>query len=196
MTHKSKSSASTRRDSTVMTIGHVRYNELNLPVIDVVHHEWWTGLPHMQQYTMALELMARWRIRSLVIDGTGLGAGLASLLRSALGDDRVISFVFSRSSKSHLAYQLLALLNSGRLKLYAPDGAPHYVFDECWQQLRTARYSLPAPNTLNFYVNPADGHDDFLSSLALLPEALHSITSPAASTVIRPAKLYAGEGYF
>ena len=196
MTQKSRSSASKRRDSTVMTIGHIYYNELNLPVIEVVHHEWWTGMPHLQQYAMTLELMERWRIRSLAIDATGLGAGLASLLLTALGSERVIPFIFSRSSKSHLAYQLLSLLNSGRLKLYAPDRAPQNVFDECWLQLRNARYSLPAPNILNFYVDPSDGHDDFLCSLALLPETLGAISIPAASTFVRPVKLYTGEGHF
>ena len=191
-----KGRTSHHRDSTVLTIGQVRYNELNLPVIEVVHHEWWTGLPHLQQYTMTLALMERWRVRSLVIDATGLGAGLASLLRSALGDERVVPFTFSRSSKSHLAYQMLSLLNSGRLKLYAPDRAPQGIFDECWQQLKNARYSLPAPDTLNFYVNPADGHDDFLCSLALLPEALTGVTAPAASTFVHPIRLYGGEGRF
>ncbi|MDQ2884648.1 MAG: hypothetical protein M3Y39_01020 [Chloroflexota bacterium] len=193
---KSKVPRSTRRDSTVLTIGQVRYNELNLPVIEVVHHEWWTGLPHQQQYAMTLALMERWRVRSLVIDATGLGAGLASLLRTALGDERVVPLTFTRSSKSHLAYQLLSLLNSGRLKLYAPARAPQGIFDECWLQLRNARYSLPAPDTLNFYVNAADGHDDFLCSLALLPEALSCVTNPAASTIVRPIRLYGGEGRF
>ncbi len=191
-----KGRTSHSRDSTVMTIGQVRYNELNLPVIEVVHHEWWTGLPHLQQYTMTLALMERWRVRSLVIDATGLGAGLASLLRTALGDERVVPFTFSRSSKSHLAYQMLSLLNSGRLKLYAPDRATQGVFEECWLQLKNARSSLPAPDTLNFYVNTADGHDDFLCSLALLPEALGGITAPAASILVRPIRLYSGEGRF
>ena len=180
----------------MLTIGRVYYNELALPVIEVVHHEWWTGLPYVQQYAMTRALMERWRVRSLVIDATGLGAGLVSLLLLALGNERVVPFTFSRPSKSRLAYQLHSLLNSNRLKLYAPEGAPRNVYDEFWQQMRNARYSLPAPDTLNFYVDPADGHDDFLCSLAMLPEALNSITSPAASTLLKPKRLYADEGKF
>ncbi len=188
--------SNSHRDSTVLTIGQVRYNEFHLPIIEVVHHEWWTGLTYMDQYAHTLALMDLWGIRALAIDATGLGAGLASLLLDRFGNERIIPFVFSRSSKSHLAYQLLSLLNSNRLKLYTSAGAPQKIYAECWQQLRTARYSLPGPDTLNFYVDASDGHDDFLCSLALLPEALHTLSAPAASTLIRPVRFYADEGYF
>ncbi|MBV9614783.1 MAG: hypothetical protein JO011_18365 [Ktedonobacteraceae bacterium] len=189
-------SSNSRRDSTVVTIAHVHYNEFHLPIIEVVHHEWWTGLTYMEQYARTLALIDLWSIRSLAIDATGLGAGLASLLLDRFGNERIIPFIFTRSSKSRLAYQLLALLNSNRLKLYASAGSPQEIYTECWRQLHCARYSLPGPDMLNFYVDPADGHDDFLCSLALLSEALHTLSAPAASTLIRPVRLYTDEGYF
>ena len=49
---------------------------------------------------------------------------------------------------------------------------------------------------MDFYVDPADGHDDFLISLALLTEGLHALTTPATSTLIRPARLYDAEGRY
>ncbi len=189
-------SAGSRRDSTVITIGHVYFNELNLPCIDVVHHQWWTGRPYLEQYAATLALVERWGIRVLVIDATGLGAGLASLLSNRLGQERIVPFTFTRPSKSRLAYALLSLLNSGRLKLYAHQGAPLGIVEEAWKQLRQARYRLPAPEVLDIYVDPADGHDDFLISLALLTEALQTLVSPAASTLIRPIQLYGEEGRF
>jgi hypothetical protein len=91
---------------------------------------------------------------------------------------------------------LLALLNSGRLKLYAAHQAPQAIYAECWQQLRQARSRSPAPDLLDMYVDPADGHDDFLISLALLAEGLKTLNAPAASALIRPRKLYGGEGRF
>ena len=194
MTQKHYSNS--HRDSTVLSIGHVRYNEFNLPIIEVVHQEWWTGMPYMQQYARTLALLDLWGIRSLAIDATGLGAGLASLLLDRFGAERIIPFVFSRTSKSHLTYQLLALLNNNRLKLYNREGAPCHISAECWQQLHTARYSLPGPDLLNFYVDPADGHDDFLCSLALLSEALRAFTAPATSTLVHPVRFYGDEGYF
>lgn len=91
------------RDSTVITIGRVHYNELNLPCMDVVHHQWWTGHSHLEQYAATLALVEHWGIRSLAIEATGLGAGLASLLVTRLGEGRLVRFTFTRSSKSHLA---------------------------------------------------------------------------------------------
>ncbi len=187
---------SSRRDSTVLTIGRICYNELGLPAIEVVHHEWWTGRSHLEQYAATVALVERWSIRSLIVDATGIGAGLASLLLDRLGPERVTAFTFSRPSKSRLAYQLLTLLNSGRLKIYASNEAPHSISTECWHQLQCARYRLPAPDTLDFYVDPCDGHDDFLISLALLTEAADTLTTPAASSLIRPLRLYTGEGKF
>jgi len=184
-----------RRDSTVITIGRITYNELNLPVIEVVHQAWWTGKPYIEQYAATIALVEQWNIRTLVVDATGLGSPLASLLLTRLGEQRVRPYTFTRPSKSHLAYQLLALLNSGRLKLYARESAPRTTYEECWQQVRKARYRLPEPDTLDFYVDPGDGHDDFLCSLALLTEAVPS-TRPAISAMVRPRRLYANEGRF
>ncbi len=185
-----------QRDSTVITIGRVRYNELNLPCIEVVHHAWWTGRSHLEQYAATVALVEHWGIRSLVVDSTGVGAGLASLLTARLGEQRIIPFHFSRPAKSHLAYQLLTFINSGRLKLYTLVDAPTTIGEECWRQLKSARYRLPAPDTLDFYVDASEGHDDFLISLALLTEALQAVTTPAESILVHPARLYKGESRY
>lgn len=186
-----------RRDSTVITLGRVRYNGLNLPVVEIVHQEWWTGMAHGDQYAATVALVERWNVRTLVIDATGLGAGLASLLATRLGASRVLPFHFTRPSKSHLAYQLLGAINGGRLKLYTPRSAPAQLQAECRQQLCQARYRLPAPDTIDMYVDPADGHDDFLISLALLTEALNTLSQPPAPAVwLRPRKLYQNESRF
>jgi hypothetical protein len=185
-----------RRDSTVITIGRISYNELNLPTVEVVHQAWWTGMPYVEQYAATVALVEQWSIRTLVVDATGLGSPLASLLLARLGEQRVRPYTFTRPSKSHLAYELLALLNSGRLKLYAREDAPRTTYEECWQQVRKARYRLPEPDTLDFYVDPGDGHDDFLCSLALLTEAVTTSALPAISALVRPRPLYADDGPF
>lgn len=175
-------------DSSVFTIGRVHYNELDLPCLEVVHQAYWTGKPHLEQYTAAVSLCERWNVRLLLTDATGLGEGLASLLASRLGTERARPFHFTQQSKSHLAYQLLGLINTGRLKLPARASCPAEVSDECWRQVEMARYRLPAPDLMDFYVDPADGHDDFLISLALLTETLTDLKPVAFPSVILPPR--------
>lgn len=185
------------RDSSVLTIGRVRTNDLALPGIEVVHQQWWTGIPHADQYAATSLLVEYWGIRKLVIDATGLGEGLASLLVSRFGEERVVPWKFTRPSKSRLAYQVLALINSSRLKVYAQEEAPAEVYEECWHQLRKARYRLPAAEIMDFYVDQADGHDDFVISLALLTEGLRELTNPAVeAALVKPVRLYTEEGRY
>ncbi|GCE21623.1 hypothetical protein [Dictyobacter kobayashii] len=167
--------ANNKRDSTILTIGRVRYNELELPTIEIVHQQWWTGLRHGDQYARVGALLQQWNIRRLLIDSSGLGEALASLLCDKFGPERISGYKFSRSSKSRLTYQLLSLVNSARIKLYQPEEAPMDVYEECWKQLRLARYRIPAENCLDMYVDPAEGHDDFLMSLALCAEAIRDL---------------------
>jgi hypothetical protein len=156
----------------------VRYNELDLPRIEVIHQVWLTGMRYMDQYAALVALMQQWNIRRLVIDRTGLGEGLAALLTQRFGEERVVSFRFTRPSKSHLTYQLLSMINSGRLKMYQADEAPPVIYEEAWKQLRLARYRIPAPETMDCYVDASEGHDDFLMSIALCCEALSEFTAP------------------
>lgn len=186
-----------KRDSTVLTIGRVTYNELHLPSIQIVQQHWWTGMRHSDQYAHVGALVERWNIRKLLIDSTGLGEALSSLLIDKFGPGRISGYKFSRTSKSHLTYQLLSLINSARLKLYRQEDAPSHIYDECWKQLRLARYRIPAENCMDMYVNPGEGHDDFLLSVALCAEAVQDLQfSPSVSLVIRPKQFYKTDGCF
>jgi len=53
--------------------------------------------------------------------------------------------------------------------MYRGDGSGDY--QEFWFEMEKARSQFRASQTMNFYVDPAQGHDDFLMSLALLVEA-------------------------
>ena len=64
---------------------------------------------------------------------------------------------------------MLAAVNSGRLKMYAADGSLQY--QEFWAEMDLAKSQYRPNRSLNFYVEPARGHDDFLMSLALLVNA-------------------------
>ena len=186
-----------KRDSTVITIGKVSYNDLLLPVIHIVHQYWWTGKHYLEQYAETVALCEHWGIRHLYIDRTGLGDIMASLLQTRLGAERVKPFYFTRPGKSTLTYQLLSLANSGRLKIYHPNGAPAAISAECWQQLRNARYRIPGEGLLTMYVDPAEGHDDFLMSLALCCEAIRSWSIPIIEAhIIKPHLHYQHESRY
>ena len=73
-------------------------------------------------------------------------------------------------SKSGLGFNLLAAINSGRVKMYAGDGSLEYR--EVWFEMERAKTQYRPNQTINFCVYPGQGYDDFLMSLVLLVEAV------------------------
>jgi hypothetical protein len=105
---------------------------------------------------------------------------VASFLRKALGS-RVHGLKFTPQSKSELGFNLLAALNSGRLKVFAGDGSMEYR--ELMVEMEKARVHYRANQTMHFYVDPAEGHDDLLMALALAVEAAGDVRP-------RPVRVY------
>ena len=162
------------RDSTVVTIGELDFSGCDEvfrePLVRVVEHYQWTGRDHASLYPQLVDLLKNvWRCRRVVIDATGLGEGIASLLQRALGRATAEPFVFTAASKSRLGFDLLAAVNAGRLKVYAPDGSPEH--EQLWHELGQAEAHYRPNRTMDFAVDPRKGHDDFLVSLALLVKA-------------------------
>ena len=163
-----------RQDSTVVTIAELDFSPSSplgqyYPRIKVVEHYWWTGKPHTELYPTLVDLLNNvWDCRRIVVDATGIGEPVASFLRQSLGS-RVSPFKFTQQSKSQLGFELLAAINLGRLKMYAADSSPEY--QEFWFEIDRARSHFRPNQTMNFYVDPSEGHDDFVMSLALVVEA-------------------------
>ncbi|MBI4186068.1 MAG: hypothetical protein HY530_00995 [Chloroflexi bacterium] len=162
-----------RRDSTVVTIGELALpgsgDMERQPGIRIVEHYRWTGKKHTELYPQLVDILKNvWRCRRVAVDATGVGQPVASFLKQALGS-RVSPFAFTARSKSELGFNLLAAINSGRLKMYSGDGSAECR--EFWFEMEKARSQYRPSQTMNFYVDPAQGHDDFLMSLALLVEA-------------------------
>jgi len=157
----------------VVTIGELDFSVCNEiqkhPVIKIIEHYWWTGIKHTELYPRLVDLLKSiWRCRTVVVDASGVGQPVASFIRKSLGS-KVIPFVFTAQSKSGLGFNLLAAINAGRLKMYCRDGSEDY--QQFWFEMEKAKSHYRPSQTMNFYVNPAEGHDDFLMSLALLAEA-------------------------
>ena len=171
-----------RKDSTVVTIGELEFlstdDIIREPVIKVVEHYRWTGKKHPELYAQLVDILKNvWRCRRVAVDATGVGEPVAAFLKKALGS-RVMPFTFTQKSKSELGFSLLAAVNSGRLKVYKGDGSAEYR--EFWLEMERARSQYRASQTMNFYVDPAQGHDDFLMSLALVVEAAKGYEPRAA----------------
>jgi hypothetical protein len=175
-------------DSTVITIAEVdarpALNALSAgPVLKIVEQYQWTGTPHSQLYTQMTDILKNvWNCQRIVVDATGIGQPVASFLRKELGS-RVIPFVITSKSKSDMGFELLALVNSGRLKLYKQDSSREYK--ETLFELERARVRYRPNQTMNFYVDPQEGHDDFLVSLALVVQAAKGLSPREAKGWLR-----------
>jgi hypothetical protein len=164
--------ASPRKDSTILTIAELTpakppNTEHGLRIVNIL---WRTGVPHPTLYEQILHLIRDvWRCQAIVVDATGVGAGIASFLARAL-PRRVHPLQFTAPAKSALGFQLVSAVTTGRLQMYQAD-ADDAEAAEFWREMKYARTTLRANQTMNFYVDPADGHDDFVISAALTVEA-------------------------
>jgi len=162
--------ASPQQDSTVLTIAEIEPPRGQQSCARIVEHCAWKGIRHPDLYARLVDILKNiWKCRLVAVDATGIGQPVASFLRESLGS-RILPITFTTASKSKLGFNLLAFINAGRLKMYAADGSIESA--EFWLEMEKARSQFRASQTLNFYVDPAEGHDDYLMSLALTAEAL------------------------
>jgi hypothetical protein len=170
-------------DSSVITIAEVDAASPSLPLLKVVEQYQWTGTPHSQLHTQMTNILKNvWNCQRIVVDATGIGQPVASFLRQEMGS-RVIPLVMTSKSKSDMGFELLSFVNSGRLKLYEQDGSPEYR--ETLFELERASAQYRPNQTMNFYVDPQEGHDDFLVSLALVVQAAKGFSSREAKGWLR-----------
>ncbi len=166
------------------------------PTYHIVHRQAWVGVRHSELYAEICALAEHWQARYVVIDATGVGAGLASFLAHSLpaatgAAGRVIPFIFSARSKSDLGWRFLTMINEGRIKDWAPEAGLEPVAglgpgtclvpDTCyalfWQQVDACQGQVQdGPGRLLRWGvpdgtrDPASGelvHDDLLVSAAL-----------------------------
>ena len=178
------------RDSTALTIVEVDLSTvvddvIHRPTYKVVYRRTWTGASQTFQYSQVKTLAETWRPRTIVVDATGIGAGLASFLDRAM-PGKVLPFIFTSASKTRLGWDFISLVETGRFKEYAPA-------DETFiEQLSfTALEVQPGPgHPIRWSVpegarNPATGeliHDDLVMSAALtaaLDQQEWAVSGPA-----------------
>lgn len=108
------------RDSTALTVVEVDLRTvadelIRRPTYRAVARRLWTGVKHVKLYAQIKALAEHWQARRVVVDATGVGAGLASFLERAL-PGRVTPFTFTSASKSQLGWDFLGIVDGGRWK--------------------------------------------------------------------------------
>jgi hypothetical protein len=144
------------------------------PAYRLVHLWEWRGVGQPELLEQIVALARQWNPRRLVVDATGLGAGLAANLERKLAG-RVLRFTFSAASKSRLGWSFLAIVENGRLRLPRAAG----LVERLREQMRacTALVGQGPDQPLRWGVpegrKGADGlalHDDLLLAVALCAE--------------------------
>ena len=88
-----------------------------------MEHYAWIGKPHHELYPHLVDIVKNvWNCTRVLCDSTGIGEPVASFLQKSCGA-RVQPFKFTQVSKSQLGFDLIAAVNSNRLKCYAGDGS-------------------------------------------------------------------------
>ena len=164
--------SSGRRDSTALTVVEIDTASRSdgRPLYRVVDRRAWTGVRHTELHAH-IEHLARhiWKASWVVVDATGIGAGIASFLEASLRRSgiRVHPFVFTATSKSALGWNFVSLIETGRVQEYADDGDD--LTQEYYAQLAATEYDVRSGpgNSMQWGVPTAAGHDDLVLSAAL-----------------------------
>jgi hypothetical protein len=128
----------TRRDSTAVTVVELDPVSIDDPLLQaptyrVMERYLWTGASHVDVYGKIKGIVDQWEAKYVVVDSTGVGAGLASFLERAY-PGRVIAYQFTAKSKSLLGWGFLAVVETGRFKDYEKNEGfdlQDIFFDEC-----------------------------------------------------------------
>jgi hypothetical protein len=170
-----------RRDSTALTVVRIDGPDRNSPAYRVVNRMRWTGTRHAVLCDQLVDLARNvWRAERVVIDATGVGAGLASFLEARLADRRagraipVDKFTFSLKSKSQLGWNFIGLIETGRYKEYrdpAPVGSTERAVTEAfWAELKAVDFAVVTGPGKMMRWGAMRGHDDLVISAALVAQ--------------------------
>lgn len=143
--------------------------EIKLPTYRVLNRLSWHGQKHTTLFAQINTLALAWNPHYIVIDATGVGEGLFSMLDLAF-PNRCRPVKFTSMEKSAIGYQFISIIETGRYKEYSPkDMTFVHQCTKCRSEVN------PGPNKLMSWGVPDQTrdetgnfiHDDDLVSSAL-----------------------------
>ena len=162
------------RDSTTLSIVSIDLTSLpllNAPTYRIVRRFSWTGASQVDAFAKVKALAGTWRPQHIIIDATGVGEGMWTMLDRAF-PERVLPIKFTQQSKSEIGYAYIAVIETGRLRDCAPSDLVLQQYKACQSEI------LPGPaHTMRWGV--PDGkrdrsgqliHDDHVTADALLSQ--------------------------
>lgn len=186
----------TGHDFTSLIIVHVDLSAMNDPTINrpiyrAIHAVTWDGAKQHLLFNQIRALYEIWKPQQIVVDATGVGAGLASFLEEAL-PGRVIPFIFTPQSKSKMGWEFIGMIDTGRFK-FSTKLKEWKILN---LQMTNCTYEIvPGPSKLLRWSVPDDlrdpltgnlVHDDILISCAL-SSVLDDCSWGAPGQIIVPA---------
>lgn len=162
------------RDALTVTICEVDLSTIEIlqkPTYHTLCRFQWFGTRHTAAFGKISALQDLWRCLHIIIDSSGIGEGLYSMLQNKYGEAQVIGVKFTEQVKSVLGYGIIAIVETGRLREYAP------LDEELLIQLQNTRSDArPGPAKHLAWGVPngkraPDGsylHDDLVTGLSLL----------------------------
>jgi hypothetical protein len=160
------------RDSTALTIVEIDLDslkELERPTYHVRDRHSWIGQSHVSVFGRVKTLSEAWQPRHIVIDATGVGEGLWSMLDRRYRS-RVVPVKFTSQQKSEIGWQFLSIVDTGRFRDHCHTEAVGLQYAHCQFEI------LPGPGKILRWGVPEgtrgpDGaliHDDFLLADSLV----------------------------
>jgi hypothetical protein len=162
------------RDSTALKIVEVDMSTVALmgkPAYLTVFRKEWTGERHVRVFGALRALAQTWKPMRIVIDATGVGEGLWSMLENAFGADVVLPVKFTSKIKSELGYGFIGMIDSGRYREHHPFPERLRIqLDKCRSEIVPGPAKLMRWGVPDGTRNEASGelvHDDDLMTGAM-----------------------------
>lgn len=129
------------RDSTTYTIADVDISELQTlqaPIYRAVKRDSWQGINHVAAFGRLCQIIDLWHPLYIVMDATGVGEGLWSMLSRKYGG-RVIPKKVSQQVKSEIGWGYLSIVETGRFRDCCPSKIVRTQYEKCTSEI------LPGP---------------------------------------------------